>query len=78
MPFSLKTRVPVCNVSICANSGRGHAAVSTHVTLSLTPERMKLLQQLVGSTPWTKQAPDTKVTWEEVEAIVAKHVGTAE
>jgi hypothetical protein len=52
MPFRLKTRVPVSNVSICANSGRRHAAVSAHVTLSLTPERMKLLQQLVRSNPY--------------------------
>jgi hypothetical protein len=52
MPFRLKTRVPVSNVSICANSGRRHAAVSAYVTLSLTPERMKLLQQLVRSTPY--------------------------
>jgi hypothetical protein len=48
--------------------------VSAGASFDLTPERMRLLQQLAGSAKWSKQLPHEEVTWQEVEEIVAGHV----
>jgi hypothetical protein len=78
MPFRIKTPQPMVHVSVMSNSGRWDKAVYVAVSVPVTPERMKLIHRLVGSASWDKQSPSKKVTWEDVEAIVAGHVGTAE
>jgi len=78
MPTRIKSKEPKIYVSILVNSGPGHTLVSTSVTVPVTPERMKLLHQLVGGTQWQKQSPPANATWQEVQRIVAKHVGKAE
>jgi hypothetical protein len=74
MPWSVKTPTAVAYVNITSNSGPGGTAVSAGVSLDLTPERMRLLQELAGSAKWSKQLPQEEITWQEVEEIVAGHV----
>jgi hypothetical protein len=78
MSFRIRTPQPMIHVNVISNSGHGHRAVTVGVSVPVTPERMKLLHRLVGSESWDKQSASRKVTWEEVEAIVAGHVGKAE
>jgi hypothetical protein len=78
MPFRVKTAQPTLFVSISSNSGPEGVAVSAHVSLPLTSERMKLLRQLAGSVQWDKQLPQERITWQEVETIIAGHVAADE
>ena len=78
MPTKIKSREPKIHLTILANSGPGHTLVSTTVSVPVTPERMKVLHQLVGGAQWQKHGPSVNATWQEVQRIVAKHVGKAE
>jgi hypothetical protein len=63
------------HVSIFVLGGRRHhTTFSTYGALPLTPKRLKLLRQLTESTEWRKQSPDKRVSWDEVEELVAKHI----
>ena len=77
MPTMIKSREPKIHVTVLANSGPGHTLVMTSVSVSVTPERMKVLHQLVKGAQWQKHGPSVNATWQEVQKIVAKHVGKA-
>lgn len=78
MTTKIKSREPMIHVSILANSGAGNTLVSMFASVPITPERMKVLHQLVGGAQWQKQNSSLNATWQEVQRIVAKHVGKAE
>jgi hypothetical protein len=78
MPTKIKTSEPMIHVSILANSGPGNTLVSMFTSVPATPERMKVLHQLVGGARWQKQSTSLNATWQEVQRIVAEHIGMAE
>jgi hypothetical protein len=78
MTTKIKSREPMIHVSILANSGPGNTLVSMFASVPVTPERMKVLHQLVRGAQWQKQNSSLNATWQEVQRIVAKHVGKSE